>query len=424
MNLGRAIVSTILKTEDVAAFLDVGMDLQWIRTPEATSVFDSQDRQAYTLLLEHYRSHGTVNPDIFRESFPEVSYRLTKRDYKPSELIAESRQQVSRFLLLDILNTVVDMDDSAVDEAVDVVVDRAQRLRAGVLALREGSAVALADFDFDSWVDEFLEEGIPLGIEEIDSAFGGFQPGQLITLVGRQKSTKSTLMAWSAIAAWEAGYEALFYNVELDLRYMRQKMFSIGAHVSPERLRKGPGSDEEQGLWKYERRRLGEFYDRLTDEGVPFWVAQKFSAFTVEDVRADIERYNPHVIYIDGFYFMEDRDGDSAATNWKAIEHIAADLKALAMETEKTIIISTQSQEKQQGKKKTPGIEAKTIQGGTGLLKSSDLVLGLDVDGRDVFINDVRNRYGHLDTLQINWDWNEMQMEVIPFTYDFDMEEV
>lgn len=55
-------------------------------------------------------------------------------------------------------------------------------------------------------------------------------------------------MGWSAIAAWNAGYEVLFYNVELDLKFMRQKMLSIGAHTNPERLRRGPGSEDSNEL--------------------------------------------------------------------------------------------------------------------------------------------------------------------------------
>lgn len=408
MNLGRSIVSTALRTGTVEPYLEVGMDITWLQSPESRSIFGGEDRAAYQSLLRHWAKHTRVNEEIFRRAHPE--YRLAAQQFKESELLDMARHEVRRWLLLDILNNVIDMEDE-IDDAVQLVQNRADRLKYGILARREGSAEGLSAFDFEPWVLDHLPLGVPLGIPCIDEAFGGFQRGQLITLVGRQKSTKSTLMAWSAIKAWEAAHPVLFYNVELDKRFMRQKLYSIGAHVNPERLRRGPGVVASRA-WEEEIELLREFHDTMQTDAIPFWISQKYAAFTVKDILADVERYQPRVVYIDGFYFMEDKYGDSAATDHKAIEHIAADLAALSMEKDITVMVSTQAQEKQQGKRKAPGIEAKTIQGGTGLLKASSLVLGLDTEpGRPtVFLNDVRNRFGHLDPVDITWDWDRMNL--------------
>jgi hypothetical protein len=422
VNIGNALVSTAVRTGNIRPFMDAGMDLKWLTTQEAKSVLLGDDRLAYEELLEHYDRHGKLNADVFRKNHP--TYRLGKSEWKHAEVLDEVRDAIQRYLVLDMLNYADDLGND-LPGTVTSLLALADKLRGGVLTGRESDGVEmLTAFDFDAFIDSFLEEGIPFGIKELDDAYGGGQPGQLITLVGRQKSTKSTLLAWAAVAAWEAGYEQVFYNVELDMRFMRQKMLSIGAHVNPERLRRGPASDpRSQEQWEEERARVREFYDRVESDGIPFRVAQKFSRFTVADVARDIDAYHPHAVYIDGFYFMEDQDGDSAAANYKAIEYIAGDLKALAMQKQVCIYVSTQAQEKQQGRKKGPGIEARTIQGGTGLLKASDLVLGIDIDeAKRVFINQIHNRFGQIEPVEINWEWETMRMVVSEVDFDsFDL---
>jgi DnaB-like helicase C terminal domain len=423
MSIGNALVSTVIRTGKMRPFIDAGMDRAWLKTAEAKAVIKGDDYQIYGELLDYYAKHGKVNEDVFRQSHPKKTYPLDATDWKHQEVVEQVRKSVSRWLMLDILNVADDLDDD-LDDAVATFLDHADRLRGGVLRGQESTGVELLNApDFDTFINSFTEQGIPFGIKEIDDAYGGGQPGQLITLVGRQKSTKSTLMAWSAIAAWQDDYELVFYNVELDMHFMRQKLLSIGAHVNPERMRRGPSKrkDGDDKTWAAEKERLRKFYSTLDD--LPFRIAQKFSRFTVADVARDIDTFRPHAVYIDGFYFMEDAEGDSAAANHKAIENIAADLKALAMKKSVTIYVSTQAQEKQQGRKKGPGIEARTIQGGTGLLKASDLVLGIDTDeAKHVYINQIHNRFGQIDPVEINWDWEVMQMKVSEVDFDsFDL---
>jgi hypothetical protein len=422
VNVGNLVVTTALNSRGgIRPFITAGMDLKWLRSQEGQAVFKGEDRLAYQHLLQHYDRHGKLNKATFRKDHP--SYRFAGGDWKHDEVLDQAREVIRRWLVLDALNAADDVGRD-LDTAVAVMVDRAARLRSGVLSPASSGMEMLNAPEFDSFIENFVGDGIPFGIKEIDAQYGGAQAGQLITLVGRQKSTKSTLLAWSSIAAWETGHEVVFYNVELDMQFMRQKLLSIGAHASPELMRRGPGADPvKKSQWEQDKRKLREFYTRLGEEGVPFRIAQKFSRFTVEDVAHDIDAYQPHAVYIDGFYFMEDQEGDSAAANHKAIEHIAGDLKALAMEKRVAIYVSTQAQEKQQGKKKTPGIEARTIQGGTGLLKASDLVLGIDVDEhKHVWINQIHNRYGQIDPVKIGWDWDKMEMKMLDADYsEFDV---
>lgn len=92
--------------------------------------------------------------------------------------------------------------------------------------------------------------------------------------------------------------------------------------------------------------------------------------------------------------------------DWQANENVAAELKTLALEEGIVIIVNTQVQEKQYHAKF--GIEARTISSGTGLLKASDLVIGLDKTGAQHTINCVLSRYEYFENTVVEVDWDTM----------------
>jgi hypothetical protein len=202
------------------------------------------------------------------------------------------------------------------------------------------------------------------------------------------------------------GYDVLFYSVELERDLLRQRLYSMGAHVSPDRFRRGQ-------LRESEKRKLRDFHNRLTEDGVMLKISQKTSLITLDDIAAEVEQLRPHVVYVDGFYFMKDRQTRKSVNDWQANENVAAELKALAMDKGLAVVTSTQAQEKQQGKRRMPGIEGRTIQGGTGLLKASDLVLGLDRDDAgSIVVNEVLNRFAPVPDVRVLWDFDDMSMRV------------
>jgi replicative DNA helicase len=243
--------------------------------------------------------------------------------------------------------------------------------------------------------------GIPFGIDSIDEDFYGFQPGMLITLMGRQKSGKSWSTIKSALEAWKEGYTVLVFSVEMDVNVFRQRILCLGAGVSPSRMRRGR-------LFPNEKEQVREFNKLLTEEEGRFLISKKKAGITVDVIREEVAQYNPNIVYIDGFSFMVDAKTGRMTSDWQANENVADALKELAMEEEIVIFVNTQVQEKQYMPKH--GIEARTIASGTGLLKASDLVLGQNKDGDDITINCVYSRYEWPDTVVIDVDWETMNM--------------
>jgi replicative DNA helicase len=271
----------------------------------------------------------------------------------------------------------------------------------------KATVVDESNFDVRAFIADTEGKGSPFGIAPIDESFGGFKAGQLITLLGRQKSCKSTLLLNSAIQSWRDGYSVLFFSVEMNADLLKKKIYAIGAKVSQSRLQR---NDLHSSEWD----RVNNFQEAFNEDDDPrFHISEKHSVITVEDVRKEIKRYTPHVVYIDGFNFMYDPQMKAMTTDWKANENVSAALKSLCLDEEDArIVVAAQVQEKQYTKKL--GVEAASIMAGTGLLKASDLMIGLSKEGNILTLNCPLSRYEAFDPVKAEVDWNESSFLVIP----------
>ena len=123
-----------------------------------------------------------------------------------------------------------------------------------------------------------------------------------------------------------------------------------------------------------EKRKLREF--RATWATTSFTVIQPTRRYTVTELEADIDRYRPDVVYIDGFYFMYDRETGKRGGDWEGHDDLSGELKKIGMNHMLPVIITHQVREKQLTGKKGKGIDDGAMMGGTGIIMSADMVLG------------------------------------------------
>lgn len=414
MNLGKELVSVVLKRQCVREAIDSGFTAEWLEDSAGGSeaIFDGEDYTAYKFILAHYAKHRkTPDVDLFLSNYP--TYKLSKRDLTSEEVFEIAIEHVRDNLINRYLSDAVELQDKEKFDEVASLFEYAAHKLTKDFTTDRNTAISMGDPDFDieAYLDEEKTPGAPMGIESIDEDFWGWQPGQLITLVGRQKAGKTTLLLNSALAAWEEGYSVLVFSVELSQDEIRQKILSLGAHVSPTRLRRRTLHDSE-------RKRVVDFDHRMKDdeEDVFFMISNKAQLMSVADIKEEIEMYKPHVVYIDGTYFIWDNETKGTPDrDWRADANVSAELKLLSVKYDIPVVVTTQSQEKQQGNSKKPGLEARTIQGGTGLLKFSDLVLGIDMpnDTGVQMVNGMLSRFSPVDPVLIKWDYNDMSLEEI-----------
>src|SRR5713226_965716 len=248
--------------------------------------------------------------------------------------------------------------------------------------------------------------GVPMGIGRIDDAFGGWQPGMLVTFLGRQKALKTTVLLNSVWQAYEAGWSSLVYSVEMNKEVLRQRLYAIAAHVDPDRIRRGTLTPSDKDLIR--RAHKGVMADQ---DDVDIMLSKRSALFTIDDIEFQVRKYQPNVVYVDGVYFMRDRITGDACTEPRAADNVSRELKSLAMASRIPVVVTTQVREKQHRGKL---IEGRTMRDGTGLLQDSDLVLGMNRNPgeHDVSINEVVNRWGSIDPVTLDWNWSDMTFRI------------
>ena len=395
-------------------FLEAGLTKEWLhsRGHGAVAVFSDVDERAYDYLLDHWAKHQVVPPlEQFQLNYPARVLRLPEKLLPDSELIEFAVHEARREIVAETAVEVVDLhDDDQIDLAVQRIGEAARRLDAG---LREptGAIFNLGDpeWDVEAFLDDIRDPGVPLGIEAIDDVFYGFQPGQLIAIMGRQKSGKSWTLLHAAYQAWKAGHSGLIYSVEMSRDICVDRIYGLGAKVDPLKMHKHDKQDRPL-LSKAERRRVLDFAAELTGDygDTDLMISQHKAMFTVADIEREVDERGPHAVWIDGFYFLRDPiTGASPGSDWKANDNVAAELKVLAERKHIPIIVTTQVKEKQY---RGGVITADTIKGGGGLLEYGDLVLGQNKDEDDMrTINCVLSRFAWPDDFNFWIDWEAME---------------
>lgn len=426
MILGREIIARVLQSKDIRPYLNAGLDLEFMSdqlNPAYAAVFTGQDIDAWTTILRHYEKYSKVmDVSLFRRSYPPESYRLVEPSFDDRELVDLAKQSISMFET-QVGTTEAQRYVEAGDpvKAAEIMMATARK----VLHQQAEAAIAVAwdrsDFNLEARLSEVREPGPGFGIEELDKHWPGSQPGQLISLIGRKKAGKSTFLLQSAYHAWYgrkgfAGQEDLdprrvmFVTFEMPEEDIRDMLLCYGAGVNP-----GPylASTKNFRLKPSEEEKLRDFWKREMSVGAEaFNIIQPVSRFTMHELEYEMERFEPDILYIDGFYFMTDHiTGNSPGSNAFAHDNLARELKNLAMRERIPVWVTHQAREKQLG---SPGggFHDTAMMGGTGLGMASDLVCTIDKgEDRIVTIKNTAGRRGYLPTIRGEWDYDVFEFQ-------------
>lgn len=435
MILGREIIARVLQTKDIRPYLNAGLTLEFMSdqlNPAYAAVFTGQDIDAWTTILRHFEKYSKVmDESLFRRSYPPESYRLVEPHFDDRELVDMVRQNIAVFdatVGATEAQRYVEAGDPT--KAAEIMLATAKK----VLHQQAEAAISVtwdrADFDLESRLSVVREAGPGFGIEELDQHWPGSQPGQLISLIGRKKAGKSTFLLQSAYHAWygrkEFGMQealeprrVMFVTFEMPEEDIRDMLLCYGAGVNP-----GPylASTKNFRLKPDEEARLRDFWNREMKDGVEaFNIVQPISRFTINELEYEVEKFEPDIVYIDGFYFMTDHiTGNSPGSNAFAHDNLARELKNLGMRERIPVWVTHQAREKQLG---TPGggFHDTAMMGGTGLGMASDLVCTIDKgEDRVVTIKNTAGRRVSLPTIKGEWDYDNFEFRAYSGVVDDD----
>lgn len=413
LDLGRELVACALREGTLRPFIEAGISEDWLTDQQDLSreaIFTPEDRAAWNTLVKYWNDHGRLpSTDMFQRSHPAESYRLPGTDYTPSELTEIFRQDRRRYLTQVAVSDLADLiRDDRYDDAVELM-ELANRV---IRNSHASKSIVVQwdspDYDVEGRINRETPHGVPTGVPGFDDqeGFNGFLRGWLVCYLGRAKAGKTSFALLSALRAWDEGSRVMFVSFEIaagrtpDEPGVSDRLDCLGAHVDMLKYMMG-------NLGRDDQRELREFRaDIEKNRPDAFRIIQPTTRYTVTDLEADIDRYTPDVVIVDGFYFMTDRITGKRGSDWEGHDNLAEELKSVAMNRMLPVIITHQVREKQLIGKKGKGIDDGAMMSGTGIIMAADMVLGIDVDEDGLrTLSCTRSRLMYLTTVHGKWDW-------------------
>jgi replicative DNA helicase len=177
--------------------------------------------------------------------------------------------------------------------------------------------------------------GVRTGWDNYDSATGGYQNTDIISLVARMGVGKTYVLLKQAHYAHAFDNRSvLIVTTEMSSQALAQRYASIGLGINPTLLKKNMIST-------YTERRIGSFFRDMHD-------ADRLRIFSVGmnsnvgSIAALCDEYRPDIVYIDGVYLLQPNNAARNASRTERITYVFDDLKALNLEMNCPFVVSTQ----------------------------------------------------------------------------------
>lgn len=412
MDLGRELVACALRESSLKPFTEGGLSAEYLSDADDHSralIFSDETIGAWQTIQDHWDRHGKVpSVELFRKSWPETAFELPASDHTPAELLelfqSERRRGLTEVAVSDLGELLL---AGRTDEAVALMEHSLRVIKSTHTTTSIVVGWDSKDYDVEGRINRVLTRGVMTGIKGFDKqdGFMGFQPGSLTCYLGRAKAGKTSFALLSALEAWMAGKRVLFHSFEIaagrtpDEPGVVDRLDSIGAGIDMLKYMQGRLGNDDAG-------QLRKFREFCTDDA--FKVIQPTGRFTISDLERDIERYQPDIVYVDGFYFMTDGRTGKPGSQWEGHDNLANDIKSLAMKHMIPIVITHQVREKQLTGKKGAGIDDGAMMGGTAIIMFADLVIGVDADPDTQVrtLSCTRSRLHYLSTVHGTWNWS------------------
>lgn len=325
-------------------------------------------RDAFVYITEYFREHGEVPALlVMKNDCPDV--KLVEVDLPWSDIIQRMKDKFVKGIMDTGLDKVVQaMDDGDIHTAVNLMGSLTGKIHNDVPTSRDVDLTLNGDERLAAYLDRRNNPnsmvGIPSGFHTIDAATQGFQPGQLITLTGLPKSSKSVIALLLAKAAQEHGKRVLYVTYEMTCEEIAQRLDAYRAGINDMKLLSGNLNDEE---WQKLTRSVHE------TENLPTLVLSE-DCMTVTAIGAKIDLLKPDIVIVDGVYMMEDEEGFDKGSP-QALANIVSGLKFMAMNREICIIDVTQSTP---ARTKGEKLNNDSMMGSRAFAQYSNVVIGVE----------------------------------------------
>lgn len=220
----------------------------------------------------------------------------------------------------------------------------------------------------------------PYGIQQIDQHTGGISAGDLIYLIGRLGTGKTTFTLWILSRWLQAGRRILMVSNENRADDVVAKIDSYLGGFNPLNKRTVGWSEDD-----LHRLSTVSFIASHMDGEV--FIPNKPVQDTRE-VQNLIYTYRPDLVVVDGIYLMQGTGGES---HWERITNVSRRLKQIAEGEGVPVLGVHQANRNAVGKR----IEVEHVAYADALAQDADLLLALNPeDDGSIFVECIKNRWG------------------------------
>lgn len=357
-NVEKLFVSKIIQEQDMTEVADV----------PSYFLDDPTYRNAFEYIRKYYSEMGSVPTiRVFKSDCPNAV--LVQVDEPWADIRKRIERQYIKGIIaenLDKFNDAYDADD--IDTAINFLGVTLSKAHTAIPSSRDVDVSQNGNERLARYLDRKNNPGtlvgVPTGFPTIDRATQGLQPGQLVTVTGLAKASKSTLAMKMAMSIQEAGHRVLYLTYEQTVEEQERRLDAYRAGFNDNLLNSG-NIDHEN--WQ----KLQEGI-RKTEELPPMMISQDCE--TLSAVSAKVDSFDPEVVIIDGAYMMEDENGEAKGSP-AALTNIVSGLKKLAMNKEKCIVAVTQSTP---ARTKGETLNMDSIMGSRSFIQYSNTVIGIE----------------------------------------------
>lgn len=268
----------------------------------------------------------------------------------------------------------------SIQEKLKAGVDPTTYIESLYTNIKGGDADVLRYTTYDRSAYYRVENSIPYGIPQMDKFTGGVAKGDLIYLIGRLGTGKTTFALW-VLTKW------LYQNKRILVVSNENRAEDVIGKIDSYLGGFNPLKKRTQ-MWTAEDRNKLSTVSYIASHMEGEVYIPKHPVQDVKEIRSLFSTYKPDLIVIDGIYLMQGASGDS---HWEKITSISRDLKQMAEGEEVPVVGIHQASRNAVGKR----IEVEHVAYSDALGQDADLMLGInkEEDG-SLFVESIKNRWG------------------------------
>jgi archaellum biogenesis ATPase FlaH len=362
-NVEKLFVSKIIQDQDMTEVADV----------PPYFLNDPDYRAAFEFIRNYYAEIGSVPTQrVFNMDFKD-------RDNKPLKLIQvdepweDIKRRVERQYIAGVLAENLDTFNDAfeagdIDEAVNILGVTVSKAHTAIPNPRDEDVSETGAKRLERYLERKNNPGTlvgaPTGFPTIDRATQGLQPGQLVTITGLAKASKSSLAMKIAMNIQEDGKRVMYLTYEQTVDEQTRRLDAYRAGFNDNLLNSGE-IDHDQWL------ALQKGIEK-TESLEPMLISE--DCMTVTSIGAKMDVFKPDVVIVDGVYMMEDERGEAKGSP-QALANIVSGLKFLAMRRSVCIVAVTQSTP---ARTKGETLNNDSIMGSRAFVQYSNVVIGIE----------------------------------------------